>query len=217
MENRARLGRTELFVSRMELEQWSGAAEGVRALDARAACLRPLRQPGRGRARRGGEPGGRVNLIDTAEFYSLGASERRVGELTRRARCIGRTKFPPSLFARLDRFQSALADSMTRLGRDPIDLFQHHYPSDRISIPELMALMAAAVQDGKVKAVGVSNYSAAQMRLAHAELAKHGIPLRRIRCSTLSLIANLRWMGSSTLARSWASRFSRTRLLRWVP
>jgi aryl-alcohol dehydrogenase-like predicted oxidoreductase len=40
-----------------------------------------------------------------------------------------------------------------------------------------MSLMADAVQAGKVRAVGVSNYSAAQMRLAHAELAKRSIPL----------------------------------------
>jgi aryl-alcohol dehydrogenase-like predicted oxidoreductase len=40
-----------------------------------------------------------------------------------------------------------------------------------------MQLMADAVEAGKVKAVGVSNYSAEQMRLAHAELAKRGIPL----------------------------------------
>jgi aryl-alcohol dehydrogenase-like predicted oxidoreductase len=40
-----------------------------------------------------------------------------------------------------------------------------------------MALMAEAVQAGKVRAVGVSNYSAAEMRLAHAELAQRGVPL----------------------------------------
>jgi aryl-alcohol dehydrogenase-like predicted oxidoreductase len=40
-----------------------------------------------------------------------------------------------------------------------------------------MNLMADAVEAGKVKTVGVSNYSAEQMRLAHAELAKRGIPL----------------------------------------
>jgi aryl-alcohol dehydrogenase-like predicted oxidoreductase len=58
-----------------------------------------------------------------------------------------------------------------------VDLYQHHYPSDRVSIPELMALMADAVEMGKVMAVGVSNYSAAQMRMAHAALAARGIPL----------------------------------------
>jgi aryl-alcohol dehydrogenase-like predicted oxidoreductase len=40
-----------------------------------------------------------------------------------------------------------------------------------------MNLMADAVEAGKVKTVGVSNYSAEQMRLAHAELAKRGLPL----------------------------------------
>jgi aryl-alcohol dehydrogenase-like predicted oxidoreductase len=40
-----------------------------------------------------------------------------------------------------------------------------------------MELMADAVEEGKVKAVGVSNYSAEQMRTAHAALAKRGIPL----------------------------------------
>jgi aryl-alcohol dehydrogenase-like predicted oxidoreductase len=46
-----------------------------------------------------------------------------------------------------------------------------------MSIPQLMALLADAVEAGKVKAVGVSNYSAEQMREAHAALAKRGIPL----------------------------------------
>lgn len=40
-----------------------------------------------------------------------------------------------------------------------------------------MELLADAVEAGKVKAVGVSNYSAEQMRIAHAALARRGIPL----------------------------------------
>ena len=53
----------------------------------------------------------------------------------------------------------------------------HHYPSRWVSIPKLMDLMADAVGQGKVRAVGVSNYSADQMRLAHRVLADRGIPL----------------------------------------
>ena len=60
---------------------------------------------------------------------------------------------------------------------DGSDLYQHHFPSNRVSIPRLMDLMADAVEAGKVKAVGVSNYSAEQMRIAHAALARRGIPL----------------------------------------
>ena len=118
-----------------------------------------------------------VNLIDTAEMYSNGAAERRVGELAHGKEVLIATKFPPSPFSREDVFPKALQDSLSRLERSSIDLYQHHFPSNRISIPKLMNYMADAVEAGKVRAVGVSNYSAEQMRLAHAELAKRGIPL----------------------------------------
>ena len=118
-----------------------------------------------------------VNLIDTAEMYSGGFAERRVGELTRGKNVLIATKFPPSPFSREDAFPKALQDSLTRLERSSLDLYQHHFPMNRISIPKLMNLMADAVEAGKIKTVGVSNYSAEQMRLAHAELAKRGIPL----------------------------------------
>lgn len=118
-----------------------------------------------------------VNLIDTAEMYSSGASERRVGELARGRDVILATKFPPSPFSRLESYPKALDDSLARLGRSAIDLYQVHFPSRRLPIPQLMNLMAGAVEAGKVRAVGVSNFSAEEMRLAHAELAKRGIPL----------------------------------------
>ncbi len=118
-----------------------------------------------------------VNLIDTAEMYSNGASERRVGELARGKDTLIATKFPPSPFTRDDAFPKALEDSLARLGRSSIELYQHHFPSGRVSIPKLMNHMADAVEAGKVKAVGVSNYSVEQMREAHAALAKRGIPL----------------------------------------
>ncbi len=70
-----------------------------------------------------------------------------------------------------------LEASLARLGRTSVDLYQHHFPSNRVDIPKLMELMADAVEAGKVKAVGVSNYSADQMRIAHAALARRGIPL----------------------------------------
>lgn len=118
-----------------------------------------------------------VNLIDTAAMYSNGASESRVGEVTRNQDVLIATKFPPSPFSRADSFSKALEDSLARLGRSSLDLYQHHFPSQRVPIPALMNLMADAVEAGKIKAVGVSNYSAAELRLAHSELAKRGIPL----------------------------------------
>lgn len=118
-----------------------------------------------------------VTLFDTAAMYSAGASERRLGELARDKNVLIATKFPSSPFDRTESMPKQLDASLSRLGRQTVDLYQHHFPSSRVSIPQLMELMADAVEAGKTRAVGVSNYSAEQMRLAHAVLAKRGIPL----------------------------------------
>lgn len=118
-----------------------------------------------------------VNLFDTAAMYSGGASERRLGELAHGRDVIIATKYPAGFSFRAEQFPKELEMTLSRLGRDSIDLYQHHFPNARLSIPRLMDFVAAAVQTGKVRAVGVSNYSAVQMREAHAALARHGIPL----------------------------------------
>jgi aryl-alcohol dehydrogenase-like predicted oxidoreductase len=118
-----------------------------------------------------------ATLFDTAEMYGAGASERRLGELAHGRDVLIATKFPPNMLARADAMPKALARSLELLQRTSVDLYMHHYPSRWVSIPRLMNLMADAVGQGKVQAVGVSNYSADQMRLAHAVLAERGIPL----------------------------------------
>jgi len=118
-----------------------------------------------------------VNLFDTAAMYSLGAAERRLGELARGRDLIIATKFPGGFSFKAEDLPRELEAALARLGRECIDLYQHHYPNPRLSIQSLMDRIAEAVASGKVKAVGVSNYSAEQMRLAHAALARHGIPL----------------------------------------
>ncbi|HVN54908.1 MAG TPA: aldo/keto reductase [Anaerolineaceae bacterium] len=152
-----------------------------------------------------------VNLIDTAEMYSNGASERRVGELARGKEVIIATKFPPTPFSRISDYSKALEASLSRLDRSYIDLYQVHFPSGRLPIPELMNCMADAVEAGKVRAVGVSNFSAEQMRQAHAELAKRGIPLasNQVRYSLLyrnpevdGVLAGCRELGVTLIAYS---------------
>jgi aryl-alcohol dehydrogenase-like predicted oxidoreductase len=118
-----------------------------------------------------------VTLFDTAAMYSGGASERRLGELARDKAVLIATKFPGALFFRTENLPKELEASLARLARNSVDLYQHHFPSKRVAIPHLMELLADAVEAGKVKAVGVSNYSAEQMRIAHAALARRGIPL----------------------------------------
>ena len=118
-----------------------------------------------------------IDLFDTAAFYSGGASERRLGELTRGKTVLIATKFPGGFSFKTEDLPKELDANLARLGRDSIDLYQHHFPAKNVSIPKLMDLLADAVEAGKVKTVGVSNYSAEQMREAHAALAKRGIPL----------------------------------------
>jgi len=118
-----------------------------------------------------------INFFDTAAMYSGGASERRLGELAEGKEVVIATKFPPTPLGRAEDMPTALDASLRNLRRSFVDLYQHHFPSRRMDIAKLMDLMADAVQAGKIKSVGVSNYSAAQMRTAYDALARRGVPL----------------------------------------
>ena len=120
---------------------------------------------------------GGVSLFDTAAAYSRGAAELRLGQLARGRDVLIASKFPMSFSTlKAEDFPIQLAGSLERLGRSSIDLYQHHFPGGT-DIARLMQLIADAVEAGQIKTIGVSNYSAAQMREAHAVLAKRGIPL----------------------------------------
>lgn len=118
-----------------------------------------------------------VTLFDTAAMYSGGAAERRLGELIDGNEVQIASKFPGRITFRTEDFPQELAGSLARLGRSSIDLYQHHFPSKRVDIPRLMDLLAESVEAGQVKAIGVSNYSADQMRIANDALAKRSMSL----------------------------------------
>jgi len=123
-----------------------------------------------------------VTLVDTAEMYGNGASERIIGEILCEGAFQGRpviaTKFAPLPY----RFSaksllSAVDKSLERLGIETIDLYQIHFPSPIFKINALMDVLAETVKAGKVRRVGVSDYGADQMRRAHYRLASHGVSL----------------------------------------
>jgi len=126
-----------------------------------------------------------LNFFDTAEIYGNGDSERLLGECHRQDErpIVIASKFAPPLtrFSRKRTSARSLLDaldhSLQRLGVEQIDLYQIHWPSPVLQVDALMDVLAEAVQAGKIRAVGVSNYSAALMRQAHARLARYGIPL----------------------------------------
>jgi aryl-alcohol dehydrogenase-like predicted oxidoreductase len=121
-----------------------------------------------------------VNFFDTAEVYSIGKSERLLGACLHRDHrpVVIASKFAP-LPTRLTRrqFMNALDASLERLGVQTIDLYYIHFPYTLLSIEKLMDLMAQAVEAGKIRAVGVSNFNAKQMRRAATRLARYHIPL----------------------------------------
>src|SRR5689334_21642870 len=68
-------------------------------------------------------------------MYSGGASEKRLGELAEGKDVLIATKFPAGFFTRANGMPRALEDSLTRLRRKTIDLYQHHFPTGSIAIP----------------------------------------------------------------------------------
>jgi aryl-alcohol dehydrogenase-like predicted oxidoreductase len=175
------LGRSEVRVSRLGVGAmtWGDPSGLSRLSPAKLAYGGP---PGIGDERAALEASiaAGVTFFDTAAMYSGGAAERRLGELARGSEVQISTKFPASIRARAEELPATLEASLARLGRATVDLYLHHYPTRRVSIPDLMGLMADAVEAGKVRAVGVSNYTAEQVRIAHAALADRGVPLAAV-------------------------------------
>ncbi len=123
---------------------------------------------------------GGVNFFDTAEVYGFGRSETLLGQFMRDETrpVIVATKFAP-LPWRLTKgsLRGRLEKSLKRLGRKQVDLYQVHFPLPPVSVETWADALADVVEGGLTRAVGVSNYSAVQMRAAHKVLAKRGIPL----------------------------------------
>jgi aryl-alcohol dehydrogenase-like predicted oxidoreductase len=122
-----------------------------------------------------------LDLFDTAEAYGWGKSEQLLGALVRRSPgpLVVATKYAP-LAGRggAAAIPKAIAGSLRRLGLPHIDLYQLHWADrDEAPIPAVMHAFADAVEAGRVRAIGVSNFSGAEMRAAHAALARRGIPL----------------------------------------
>ncbi|HZO76241.1 MAG TPA: aldo/keto reductase [Ktedonobacteraceae bacterium] len=120
-----------------------------------------------------------LNFFDTAEIYGSGESERILGECKRADErpIIIASKFAPIGHISARTLLKSLDNSLQRLGVEQIDLYQIHFPYTVISVNPLMDALAEAVRSGKVRAVGVSNYSASLMHKAHQRLARHNIPL----------------------------------------
>jgi aryl-alcohol dehydrogenase-like predicted oxidoreductase len=100
--------------------------------------------------------------IDTAEVYGQGRSEELVGRAVAGRRDEVRlfTKVAPDdegSGVRPDEIHAAVRASLRRLGTDRVDLYQVHWPDERIPIEETWGAMAQAVADGLAARIGLSN------------------------------------------------------------
>lgn len=133
-----------------------------------------------------------LNTIDTADVYSAwvpghqgGESETLIGEWLkargRRREVVILTKcgmempgqgkgLSPAWIAK------AVEASLKRLNTDVIDLYQAHKDDEETPIEETLGAFARLIEQGKVRAIGASNYSAPRLKAALEASARHGLP-----------------------------------------
>jgi diketogulonate reductase-like aldo/keto reductase len=136
---------------------------------------------GVGPLRTGIEKGAR--FIDTAEIYG---TEGIVGDAVRDCRetVFIATKVAPRHFRRQQLIAAAEA-SLRRLGTDYIDLYQLHWPNYTVPIEEPMSAMEHLVDDGKIRFIGVSNFSIKELKAAQSALSRHKIVSNQVRYSLI--------------------------------
>jgi aryl-alcohol dehydrogenase-like predicted oxidoreductase len=124
---------------------------------------------------------GHVNWFDTAESYGGGESEKTLSAaLKQLGRKPGEVIIATKWRAFLRTAKSiagTIGQRLQNLQGFPIDLFQIHHPNSFSPIEKQVREMAYLVKAGKIKSVGVSNFSASQMRRAHRVLKEEGLPL----------------------------------------
>jgi aryl-alcohol dehydrogenase-like predicted oxidoreductase len=122
-----------------------------------------------------------ITFFDTAEIYGFGESERLLGQFSQQTQQpvqIATKYFPLPWRWNQNAIIDALTASLDRLQMSQICLYQIHWPLEfLLKTQDFMEVLAAEVKKGRIQAVGVSNYNAQQMALAHEYLAAKSIPL----------------------------------------
>ena len=114
-----------------------------------------------------------INVIDTAPVYGFGRAEELVGKALgggRRSNTIIATKVGLEWRdgniirnSAPERLRAELEDSLRRLKTDVIDLYQVHWPDESVPIEETAATLASFQREGKIRAIGVSNFTIKEM------------------------------------------------------
>ncbi len=130
-----------------------------------------------------------INFFDTADIYGaeFGLSERLMGPVVAKARerMVIATKFGHTEYeSPLSRLgpggsrayiRAAIEQSLERLQTDYIDLYQHHTPDPQVPIEETLEALNELIEEGKVRHIGHSNYTAEQARRAQSVAKRLGL------------------------------------------
>ncbi|MCS7129067.1 MAG: aldo/keto reductase [Candidatus Caldarchaeum sp.] len=127
-----------------------------------------------------------VNLIDTAEVYGLGVSEQIIGKALKGVRdeVLIATKVAGHHLT-YDGVLKACERSLNRLGLKTIDLYQIHFPNPLIPIGQTMKAMEKLVKDGKIRYIGVSNFSLGRLIKAREALKSEDVVSNQVRYNLL--------------------------------
>jgi aryl-alcohol dehydrogenase-like predicted oxidoreductase len=115
-----------------------------------------------------------INVIDTAPVYGFGRSEEIVGRAIAEGRLRSRVLIATKVGLQWEdgrvsrnasraRIMREIEDSLRRLRTDYIDIYQVHWPDPLVTIEETAEAMHALLRQGKIRAIGVSNFSVGQM------------------------------------------------------
>ena len=122
-----------------------------------------------------------INWFDTAEAYGFGRSERKLSTGLQAAKAkdeevVIATKWLP-IMRWAGSIKKTISKRLENLHPYAIDLHQIHQPYSLSSLKAQLNAMANLVENGKIRSIGVSNFSAKQMRQSHDFLEQIGLPL----------------------------------------
>jgi hypothetical protein len=165
------LGKTGLQVSRIAFGTWQLSGDwGTFDKDVAEKAIRRAYDLG-------------VNFFDTAQAYGFGASERLLGEALRNELTTARDELVIATKGGLrmtgngivrdaspEFLRRGVNASLTALGLDVIDLYQVHWPDPTVPVAETAGALGELITAGKIRHVGVSNYTADQIEQFSATL-----------------------------------------------